>query len=99
MARNRTGRLRLAEQLLFGRQQQTSNEVLAMTLERRFHARKLHDVGADAKDHLPSRPSIINRFISRTARGKPSNTARATMAWPILSSTISRMAATGCTLW
>src|ERR1700684_4313851 len=47
--------------------------------------------------HRP-RADTMSERISRTAAGSPSNSARAMMAWPILSSTISPIAATGCTL-
>ena len=55
----------------------------------------LEHVHADAKDH--ARAASISAFISRTARARPTNSARAMMAWPMLSSTISGSAATGCT--
>ena len=44
------------------------------------------------------RAASIRDFISLTASAIPVNSARATMAWPILSSTIWLIAATGCTL-
>jgi len=56
--------------------------------------------GFDVEDedvHL--RAAVISAFISRTASPRPVNSARATIAWPMFSSTISWMAATGCTLW
>ena len=40
----------------------------------------------------------ISAFMSRTAASSPVNIARATMQWPMLSSTISAIAATGVTL-
>lgn len=43
-------------------------------------------------------PASIAACISRTATSIPSNTARAMIAWPMLSSTISGIAATACTL-
>src|SRR5690606_5305061 len=46
-----------------------------------------HHVDADAVDH--DRASRMRRFISATASGRPVNTARAMMACPMLSSTIS----------
>ena len=56
----------------------------------------LHHVHAEAEDH--GRAWRSRAFISRTARSMPTSTAWATMAWPMLSSSISAMAATGRTL-
>ena len=42
--------------------------------------------------------SVIKRFISATAVCRPSKTARETIAWPILSSTISGICAISATL-
>ena len=53
-------------------------------------------IDTDSENHW--RAATISAFISRTAGARPSNTARAMMACPMLSSTISWMAATGCTL-
>jgi hypothetical protein len=83
--------------LLLG-QQQAAHEVLAEALQRRFDPVEAHDVRADAEDHC-RRASVIRRFISITAVDSPSKIARATMAWPMFSSTISGMRATGWTLW
>ena len=55
----------------------------------------LDHVDPEPQDHAPPRES--SSFISRTARSIPTSTARATMAWPMLSSSISRMATTGRT--
>ncbi len=55
--------------------------------------------GLDVEDQdIHTRAASINAFMSRTALGSPLKIARATMAWPMFNSTISRMAATGCTL-
>src|SRR5687767_13038626 len=91
-----------AERLELGGQQQTFHEPLAELLVHLADALQLHDVRADAEDHalaLAARASIIRRFISDTARAMPSISERATMACPMFSSTISRIAAIGCTLW
>ncbi len=47
------------------------------------------------RDHAGS---VTSRFISRTARSKPTITARATMLWPIFNSCIPAICATGITL-
>ena len=76
--------------------------MLAEALVEPLDALELHDVGADAEDHAPAlapRASTISALHLATARAMPSITARATIAWPMLSSTISGIAATGCTLW
>ncbi len=44
------------------------------------------------------RACTISAFMSRTAFSQPSNTACATMAWPMLSSEMPSSAATGLTL-
>ncbi len=59
--------------------------------------RDLHQVEPQAQDH--DRACRSSSFISRTARSNPTMTARATMEWPMLSSSISGMAATGSTFW
>ena len=66
------------------------------TLQGLVDALRLENIDANSKNH--SRAATIRAFISRTATARPSNTAREMMEWPMLSSTISRMAATGCTL-
>src|SRR5471032_639538 len=74
-------------------------EAVAVARQRRFDARDFADVGADAVDHFaPNRVATMMAFISRTAFSQPTKTAWATMAWPILSSAISGMAAMACTL-
>ena len=57
----------------------------------------LDHVDPQSQDHGAPRQS--SSFISRTARSMPTSSARATMAWPMLSSSISRMASTGSTFW
>jgi adenosylmethionine-8-amino-7-oxononanoate aminotransferase len=83
----------------FGRRQDAAGKALAVAVQRRAHAGDVHQVGANAQNHAVRRASTISAFISRTARSKPVNSAWATMAWPMFSSRISAMAATGCTLW
>ena len=46
---------------------------------------------------VPPSQIQISAFISRMAFSQPSNTARATMAWPMLSSAMPGMAAMVCT--
>ena len=57
-----------------------AGETLAEAFQIIPHARHLHDVGADAVDHLPLRAAVIKRFISRTAAPIPVKSACATMA-------------------
>jgi hypothetical protein len=90
------GPARAGELRALGRQQQPLDEALAPALEGRMHAPRLQHIDADTVDH---RAASIAAFMARTAAGRPSNTARATIAWPILSSTMSRIAATGATFW
>ncbi len=75
--------------------EQALYEPLAVLLQNPLHALGLEHVDADAVNHRAAR---IRSFISRTALGSPSNTARAIMAWPMFNSTISRIAAIGSTL-
>src|SRR5205807_4546340 len=76
--------------------EQMLDEARAEALERAHDARALQHIDPDAEDH--ARAAAISAFISRTAAGRPTNSACAISAWPMLSSTISRSAATGCTL-
>ena len=77
-----------AELLAFGRHQQPLDEAIAVLVVEPLHARGLEHVDADAEDHR--RAPSIRAFMSRTARSRPIKIARATMQWPMLSSTISR---------
>src|SRR5207302_9030120 len=77
--------------------EQTLEEASAETLERARDAPALEDIDADAEDQ--ARAATIRAFISRTAAARPTNSACPITACPMLSSTISRTAATGCTLW
>ncbi len=54
-----------------------------------------HELDAAVATSRPARASSIRRFISATAASMPSMTARATMAWPMFSSTISPMRGDG----
>src|SRR5271156_3131724 len=84
----------------FLRQQQVIDQPLAEARITFVHALGAQHIDADAKDHRAPgwRAPIINAFMARTAALRPSKTACATIAWPILSSTISAMAATAATL-
>ena len=77
--------------------QQPLGETRAEARMHLVHPVRLQHVDPDAVDHR--RAASINDFISRTAGSRPVNTARATIAWPMFSSTICGMAATGCTFW
>src|SRR5471032_172247 len=94
--------LGLARQVLFHllRTEDLGGETVAVARQGRLDARDLADVGTDAVDHLagPRRVETMMAFISRTAFSQPTNTEWATMAWPILSSAISGIAAMACTL-
>jgi hypothetical protein len=79
-----------------GGQQQPRDEMLAVFLVDLPDPGGLEHVDADAEDHR--RAPVMSAFMSRTARSRPVKIARAMMQWPMLSSTISGMAATGCTL-
>src|SRR6185437_4220417 len=87
----RPGKLRL---LL--RHQQPFDEMRPEPLQRLPDPLHLEDIHPDPVDH--ARAAVISAFMSRTAAASPPNTARETIACPILSSTISATAATGCTL-
>src|SRR5678816_1403920 len=83
-----------------GGQQQPLHESLAVLLVHLADTLQLHHIGADAENHAPAlapRASTINRFISATARAMPSMSERATIACPMFSSTMSWIAAIGCT--
>src|SRR6185437_3696 len=55
--------------------------------------------GLDVEDeNVHQRAATMSAFMSRTAVARPSNTARAMIACPMLSSTTSRSEAMGCTL-
>src|SRR6184192_4904714 len=77
--------------------EQMLDEARAEALERVRDAPALQHIDTDAEDH--ARAAAISAFISRTAALRPTNRACAIRAWPMLSSTISRSAATGRTLW
>ncbi len=89
------GRGAVVDQLAVG--QELFRRALPVARQQALHALDGDDIGADPGDQA-WRPSRINRFMRRTASSQPRKRASATMAWPILSSAISRMAATGLTL-
>jgi len=72
------------------------DEVLTELREDLGYARGFEHVDADAEDHR--RAPIISAFMSRTAASSPVKIARPMMQWPMLSSTISAIEATGMTL-
>ncbi len=76
--------------------QEMVGKAVTKALECMNDAFRLEHINPDAKDH--ARAAAISAFMSRTAISSPSNTARAMIACPMLSSTISRIAATGWTL-
>ena len=88
--------LRARELRALGGHQQTLDKVLAEASVGALDALLPQDVDADPVDHRRAR--CICACISRTAEPRPSNTAWAMIAWPMLSSVISAMAATGPTL-
>ena len=90
------GPLRPAELRTLGRHEQAVDEMIAKPPQDLLDARGLEHVDADAEDHR--RAPIMSAFMSRTAASRPVKMARAMMQWPMLSSTISEMAATGPTL-
>src|SRR5690606_37949144 len=75
------------------RHQQPVDETLAEAFVGMLHAGNFDDVRADTENHRVL-ASFMRRFISTTALFMPSKTERATMEWPMLSSTISGIAAT-----
>ena len=83
--------------------QQMLDDAHAEARMRLMHALRLQHVDADAEDHAEPgecvRAASIRLFISRTAAASPSNSARAMIAWPMLSSSTWAIAATGATLW
>ena len=79
-----------------GRQQQAVDEVIAEPVIHFLDTRGLEHVDADAEDHR--RAPTISFFMSRTALSSPAKMARPMMQWPMLSSTISEIEATGTTL-
>jgi hypothetical protein len=85
-----------AELLALLRQQQPVEEVLAEPVVHLLDARGFEHVDADPEDHR--RAPCISTFMSRTAASRPVKMARPMMQWPMLSSTISGIAATGITL-
>src|SRR6202000_2729359 len=68
------------------RHQQMVDETRAESLQCSGDALHLQHIHANAENH--SRAAIISCFMSRTATVRPSNSARAMMAWPMFNSTI-----------
>ncbi len=90
------GSPRFAQLRALGRHQQAFDEMVAVLVVELLDASGFEHVDADAEDHR--RAPSISAFMSPTARSSPVKMARATMQWPMLSSTISAIAATGITL-
>src|SRR5688572_6248226 len=84
------------ELFAFCRHQQPLDEVIAVFVVEPLHTRGLEYVDADAEDHR--RAPDISAFMSLTAFSRPVKIARAMMQWPMLSSTICGIEATGTTL-
>src|SRR5688572_1381927 len=77
------------------RGQYATRETFPVLFHEARDPRRLHHVYADAVDHA-GRP--ISAFISRTACAMPTNTDRAMIAWPMLSSRTCGNSAMGPTL-
>src|SRR5262245_7471923 len=90
----------LAKARELGLAQDASREALAEARQRTLDARDLHQVLADAVDHLRAAfaASTISRFISRTASRMPTKIERLTIEWPMCSSRTPGSRATGSTL-
>src|SRR5581483_3664457 len=88
--------LRLGELHVLRGHEQMLHEARSESLQGLIDALRLEHIDTDSENH--PRAATMRAFISRTATANPSNTAREMMAWPMLSSTISLIAATGCTL-
>ena len=96
IARKRSGRQVRSSCARSAGSSSRSHEVLAKALVAALDARELQHIDADAENHRRAR--CICARISRTAAASPSNTAWAMIAWPMFSSVISAIAATGPTL-
>ena len=92
------GALRFGKLRAFRRHEQAVDEMLAVLARRRFLTRAASSTSTPMPKIIARAPSI-SAFMSRTAASRPVKIARAMMQWPMLSSTISGIAATGCTLW
>ena len=90
------GALGFGQLHLFGGHEEMLDKARAKTLEGLVDALRFENIDTNSKNQ--SRAATIRAFISRTATLRPSKTAREMMEWPMLSSTISPIAATGCTL-
>ena len=88
--------LRFGQLRAFRGQQQPIQEMPAEAVIDLLDACGLEHVDADAENHC--RAPIISAFMSRTAFSSPTKIARPMMQCPMLSSTISGIAATGVTL-
>src|SRR5690242_7106454 len=77
--------------------QQASGETLSVFFQQARNTRGFNQIGSDSINHLHA--SSIRFFISRTACSKPTNSARATIACPMLSSDTPGIAAIAWTFW
>lgn len=75
----------------------TLAKTISMPIQCSGNAGNFDHVGANTNYHRAAAP-MTSAFISRTATASPTTIARAMMAWPIFSSLIPAMAATGATL-
>ena len=80
----------------FRRHEQPLDEVITKPCQSLLDASGFEYIDADAENHR--RAPFMRDFMSRTAASRPVKMARAMMQWPMLSSTISGIAATGATL-
>jgi len=84
------------------RREDPCDESFSPACDRRLDSCALDNIGADSQNRRRRRPAartgyLTSSFISVTARSMPICTARVTMEWPMLNSTISFMAATRLT--
>src|SRR5690606_12961149 len=78
--------------------QDAPGEALALTPQYRLDTTDQHHIGAYTDDHRGASAPMISARISATAPARPENSARAMIAWPMLSSLIPGIAAMGSTL-
>lgn len=86
------------ESLPFVRMQNALDSPRTVALIQTFDAIQRDQIDADASNAHEVRAAVMSAFISRVACSSPTNSARATMECPMLSSTTSGIAATADTL-
>src|ERR671929_1972789 len=82
------------------RREDAVREALAVALEHALDPPDVHEIAAEADDHDTATgilASSMRRRICRTLSAKPTKSASPTRKWPILSSSISGIAATSRT--